>query len=84
MAEITVEKLRYYYDKAQIAKEGVTEKYNEVLNYTDVSYQISEDKSKILVKRMIQGYEVVHDSEYHGFRTIIIKEVQNVSSKESS
>ena len=45
MAEITVEKLRYYYDKAQKAKDGVTEKYNEVLNYTDVSYQISEDKS---------------------------------------
>ena len=35
----------------------------------------TEYKTKILVKRIIQGYEVVHDSEYQGFRTIIIKEV---------
>ena len=47
-------------------------------------YFPAEYKSKILVNRMIRGYEVVHDSEYHGFRTIIIKEVQNVSSKESN
>ena len=32
-------------------------------------------KTGILVKRMIQGYEVVHDETYNNFRTIIIKEV---------
>ena len=32
-------------------------------------------KTEILVKRMIQGYEVVHDETYNNFRTIIIKEV---------
>ena len=47
-------------------------------------YFPAEYKSKILVKSIIQGYEVVHDSLFNGFRTIIIKEVQNVSSKESS
>ena len=46
-------------------------------------YFPAEYKSKILVKSIIQGYEVVHDSLFNGFRTIIIKEVQNVSSKES-
>ena len=38
-------------------------------------YFPAEYKSKILVERMIQGYEVVHDSVSNGFRTIIIKEV---------
>ena len=60
MAEITVEKLRYYYDKAQKAKDGVTEKYNEVLNYTDVSYQISEDKSDNKDSREVE--EVISES----------------------
>lgn len=60
MAEITVDKLRYYYDKAQKAKEGVTEKYNEVLNYTDVSYQITEDKSDNNDTRDIE--EVISES----------------------
>jgi hypothetical protein len=44
-------------------------------------YFPAEYKSRILVKKIIKGYEVVHDSEYNGFRTIIIKEVQNVSSE---
>ena len=35
-------------------------------------------KSGILVKRIIRGYEVVHDETYNGFRIIIIKEVENV------
>jgi hypothetical protein len=43
-------------------------------------YFPAEYKSKTLVKRIIKGYEVVHDSEFNGFRTIIIKEVQNVGS----
>ena len=60
MAEITVEKLIYYYDKAQKAKDGVTEKYNEVLNYTDVSYQISEDKSDNKDRREVE--EVISES----------------------
>ena len=60
MAEITGEKLRYYYDKAQKAKEGITEKYNEVLNYTDVSYQITEDKSDNNDTRDIE--EVISES----------------------
>ena len=47
-------------------------------------YFPAEYKSKILVNRMIRGYEVVHDETYNNFRTIIIKEVQNVSSKESN
>ena len=46
-------------------------------------YFPAEYKSRILVERLIHGYEVVHDSVFNGFRTIIIKEVQNVSSKES-
>jgi hypothetical protein len=60
MAEITIEKLRYYYERAQSAKDGVTEKYNEVLNYTDVSYQISEDKSDNKETREIE--EVISES----------------------
>ena len=60
MADITVEKLRYYFDKAQKAKDGVTEKYNEVLNYTDVSYQISEDKSDNKDTREVE--EVISES----------------------
>ena len=43
-------------------------------------YFPAEYKSRILVERLIHGYEVVHDSVFNGFRTIIIKEVQNVSS----
>ena len=43
-------------------------------------YFPTEYKSRILVERLIHGYEVVHDSVFNGFRTIIIKEVQNVSS----
>lgn len=38
-------------------------------------YFPEEYKSKILVNRMIRGYEVVHDETYSNFRTIIIKEV---------
>ena len=38
-------------------------------------YFPAEYKSKILVERVIHGYEVVHDSVFNGFRTIIIKEV---------
>ena len=44
-------------------------------------YFPTEYKSRILVERLIHGYEVVHDSVFNGFRTIIIKEVQNVSSR---
>ena len=43
-------------------------------------YFTAEYKSRILVERLIHSYEVVHDSVFNGFRTIIIKEVQNVSS----
>ena len=43
-------------------------------------YFPAEYKSRILVERLIHSYEVVHDSVFNGFRTIIIKEVQNVSS----
>ena len=49
--------------------------FGEVGFYFPVGY-----KSEILVKRIIRGYEVVHDETYKNFRTIIIKEVQNVSS----
>ena len=49
--------------------------FGEVGFYFPVGY-----KSRILVERLIHGYEVVHDSVFNGFRTIIIKEVQNVSS----
>ena len=49
--------------------------FGEVGFYFPVRY-----KSRILVERLIHGYEVVHDSVFNGFRTIIIKEVQNVSS----
>ena len=44
--------------------------FGEMGFYFPVGY-----KTEILVKRMIQGHEVVHDSIYSGFRTIIIKEV---------
>ena len=44
-------------------------------------YFPTEYKSRILVERLIHGYEVVHDSVFNGFRTIIIKEVQNVSNR---
>ena len=60
MADITIEKIRYYYDRAQKAKDGVTEKYNEVLNYTDVSYRITEDKSDNKDSREVE--EVISES----------------------
>ena len=60
MADITQEKLKYYYDKAQKAKEGITEKYNDVLNYTNVSYTISEEKNENTDTREIE--EVVSES----------------------
>ncbi len=44
-------------------------------------YFPTEYKSRILVERLIHGYEVVHDSVFNGFRTIIIKEVQNVGNR---
>ncbi len=50
--------------------------FGEVGFYFPVGY-----KSEILVKKIIQGYEVVHDEKYNDFRTIIIKEVHNVSSR---
>ncbi len=55
MADITQEKLKYYYDKAQKAKEGITEKYNDVLNYTNVSYTISEEKNENTDTREIEA-----------------------------
>ena len=44
-------------------------------------YFPAEYKSRILVERLIRGYEIVHDSVFNSFRTIIIKEVQNVSNR---
>lgn len=38
-------------------------------------------KSEILIKRITRNYKVVHDEVMAGFRTIIIEEVQNVSSE---
>ena len=48
----------------------------EVGFYFPVGY-----KSEILVKRIIRGYEVIHDETYKNFKLIIIKEVQNVSNR---
>ena len=53
--------------------------FEEMGFYFPVGY-----KSEILVRAVIKNYEIVHDVVFNGFRTIIIKEVQNVSSKESS
>ena len=60
MAELTVEKIKYYLGEAKKAKEGVTEKYNEVLNFTDVSYLISEEKQDGVANRETE--EVVSES----------------------
>ena len=60
MAELTVEKIKYYLGEAKKAKEGVTEKYNEVLNFTNVSYLISEEKQDGVANREIE--EVVSES----------------------
>ena len=60
MAEITLEKLKYYYDKAKKAKDGITAKYNDVLTYTNVSYKISEEKSESKDTREVE--EVVSES----------------------
>ena len=61
MGQLSVEKIKYYYDKAQKAKEGITAKYNDVLNYTNVSYTISETKSENKETREIE--EVVSESK---------------------
>ena len=60
MADITLEKLKYYYDRAKKAKDGITAKYNDVLTYTNVSYKISEEKSENKDTREIE--EVVSES----------------------
>ena len=60
MADITLEKLKYYYDRAKKAKDGITAKYNDVLTYTNVSYKISEEKSESKDTREIE--EVVSES----------------------
>lgn len=60
MAEITVEKIKYYYEKAKTAKDGITAKYNDVLNYTNVSYTISDEKKDNKETREIE--EVVSES----------------------
>ena len=60
MAELSVEKTKYFYEKAKKAKDGITAKYNEVLKYTNVSYTISEEKSENKGSREIE--EVVSES----------------------
>ena len=60
MADITLEKLKYYYDRAKKAKDGITAKYNDVLTYTNVSYKISEEKSESKDTREIE--EVISES----------------------
>ena len=60
MADITVEKIKYYYEKAKTAKDGITEKYNDVLKYTNVSYTIAEEKKDSKETREIE--EVVSES----------------------
>ena len=60
MAEITAEKIKYFYEKAKKAKDGITAKYNEVLKYTNASYTISEEKSENKESREIE--EVVSES----------------------
>ena len=60
MTKLSVEKIRYYLDKAKEAKKGITEKYNEVLNYTNVSYLISEEKAESGDNREVE--EVVSES----------------------
>ena len=60
MAEITVDKIKYYYEKAKTAKDGITAKYNDVLNYTNVSYTISDEKKDNKETREIE--EVVSES----------------------
>lgn len=57
---ITVEKIKYFYEKAKKAKEGITAKYNDVLNYTNVSYTISEEKSENKATREVE--EVISES----------------------
>ncbi len=60
MTEITVDKIKYYYEKAKTAKDGITAKYNDVLNYTNVSYTISDEKKDNKETREIE--EVVSES----------------------
>ena len=57
---ITVEKIKYFYEKAKKGKEGITAKYNDVLNYTNVSYTISEEKSENKATREVE--EVISES----------------------
>ena len=58
--KLSTDKIKYFLDKAKEAKKGITEKYNEVLNYTNVSYLISEEKSESSDNREIE--EVVSES----------------------
>lgn len=60
MTEITVDKIKYYYEKAKTAKDGITAKYNDVLNYTNVSYTISDEKKDN--KETRETEEVVSES----------------------
>ena len=60
MADITIEKIKYFYEKAKTAKDGITEKYNDVLKYTNVSYTIAEEKKDSKDTREIE--EVVSES----------------------
>ena len=58
--KLSTDKIKYFLDKAKEAKKGITEKYNEVLNYTNISYLISEEKSESSDNREIE--EVVSES----------------------
>ena len=58
--KLSTDKIKYFLDKAKESKKGITEKYNEVLNYTNVSYLISEEKSESSDNREIE--EVVSES----------------------
>ena len=60
MPELTVEKIKYFYEKARKAKDGINQKYNDVLKYTNVSYTISDEKKDSKETREIE--EVVSES----------------------
>lgn len=60
LPELTVEKIKYFYEKARKAKDGINQKYNDVLKYTNVSYTISDEKKDSKETREIE--EVVSES----------------------
>lgn len=52
---MTIDTIRFYFERAKLAKDAVKDVYNEVLKYTDTTYQIVDQNSKNLVPNKIDS-----------------------------